>query len=282
MKQETAGDRRWREIAALPDEHINLAEAALLIATEEYPGLNVEAYLGRIDEMAAVLQRRLRQDISTTDTIIALNHYLFRELGFAGNMEEYYDPRNSFLNDVIDRRLGIPITLSILYLEIGRRIGLPLYGVSFPAHFLVKCTVRDGAIVLDPYAKGASLGLDELRARLKNWHGGIEPDPGLIRNLLVAAGNREILARMLRNLKGIYLRRGDLARALAAANRSIMLRPDEADEYRERAAIYLELECFRAALSDFRRYLTLKPDAPDADGIAIRIGELQRIASRLN
>lgn len=282
MKQETAGARRWHEIAALPDERINLAEAALLIAADEYPGLSVEAYLDRIDEMAAVLRRRLRQDISTTDAIIALNHYLFQELGFAGNTEEYYDPRNSFLNDVIDRRLGIPITLSILYLEIGRRIGLPLHGVSFPAHFLVKCTVRDGAIVLDPYAKGASLGLDDLVARLKSWRGGIEPDPELVRNLLAAAGNREILARMLRNLKGIYLQRGDLTRALAAAGRSVTLLPDEADEYRERAAIYLKLECFRAALADFRRYLTLKPDAADAGVIAARIGELQRIASRLN
>lgn len=282
MSQETPWARRWREIAALPDDRINLAEAALLIAAEEYPGLGVEAYLGRLGEMAAALGRRLRHDISTTDAIIALNHYLFQELGFAGNTQEYYDPRNSFLNDVIDRRLGIPITLSILYLEIGRRIGLPLHGVSFPVHFLVKCTVRDGAIVLDPYARGASLGLDDLVARLRSWHGGVEPDRELVRKLLAAAGNREILARVLRNLKGVYLRRGDLARALAAADRGVTLLPDGADGYRERAAIYLRLECFRAALADFRRYLALKPDAADAGAIAAKIGELEHLASRLN
>src|SRR3979490_2646139 len=142
------GAGKWSEIAARPEEEIDLAEAALVIAAEEYRDLDVFHYLKQIDERAATLKRRLRPDISTSETILALNRYLFDELGFSGNAADYYDPRNSFLNEVLDRRLGIPITLSMVYVEIGRRLGLALRGVSFPGHFLVKCTVRDGALVL--------------------------------------------------------------------------------------------------------------------------------------
>jgi regulator of sirC expression with transglutaminase-like and TPR domain len=213
---------------------------------------------------------------------MALNRYLFDELGFAGNVADYYNPRNSYLNDVMERRLGIPITLSLLFIEVGRRIGLALHGVSFPGHFLVKCTVRDGVVVLDPYERGASLGLDDLRQRLQAMRGGTEPAPERIQHLLAAAGKKEILARLLRNLKALYRERQDLPRALAAADRVIEVAPRAADEYRERAAIYLELECFRAALSDFRDYLMLKPGAEDAAVVQRRVVELQQIAGRLN
>ena len=134
--------RRWKELAC-PEEGIDLAEGALLIAADEYRGLDVRRYLARLEEMGTALKRRLRSDISATEALIALNRYVFDELGFSGNSDDYYDPRNSFLNDVIDRRLGIPITLSVVYIEIGTRVGLALQGVSFPAHFLVKCAVRD-------------------------------------------------------------------------------------------------------------------------------------------
>src|SRR5262245_7585883 len=153
----------WKEIAARPEADIDVAEAALVIAAEEYRNLDVLGYLKQIEELAGRLKGRLRRDISTAETVIALNCYLFEELGFAGNAADYYDPRNSFLNEVLDRRLGIPITLSVLYVEIGRRVGLAVRGVSFPGHFLVKCPVRDGAVVRDPYARGSSLGLDDLR-----------------------------------------------------------------------------------------------------------------------
>lgn len=273
---------RWKEIAAGPEEEIDLAEAALVIAAHEYPGLDIAAYLARINEMAATLKRRLRRDIGPTETLIALNRYFFDELGFSGNAADYYNPRNSFLNDVLDRRLGIPITLSLLYTEIGRRVGLALHGVSFPGHFLVKCTVRDGAVVLDPYARGASLSLDDLQQRLRALRGGALPAPEMVRHLLAAAGKKGILARMLRNLKGIYLERRDFARALAAADRIIGLEPGAAEEYRDRAGIYLDLECFRAALSDFRNYLMLKPGAEDAAVVQRRVVELQQLAARLN
>jgi regulator of sirC expression with transglutaminase-like and TPR domain len=272
----------WEEIAGLPEERIDLARAALVIAADEYPGLDVEGYLAQIDDMAAKLRARLRPDIGTADTIISLNHYLFQELGFSGNSAEYYDPRNSFLNDVLDRRTGIPITLSLVYLEIGRRLGLALHGVSFPAHFLVKCTTRDGAIVLDPFARGASLSLDELRSRVKKLRGGIEPAPEIVKSMLAVAGNREILARILRNLRGIFLHRNEHGKALAVAGRILALAPEAAEEFRDRGRIYLDLECFRAALADFQQYLCLKPQATDAPLIRAKVQELRQMAARLN
>ena len=273
---------RWKAIVRGPEEEIDLAEAALVIAAHEYPGLDVPAYLARIDEMAAVLRSRLRQDMGSTERIFALNRFLFNELGFGGNVADYYDPRNSFLNDVIDRRLGIPITISLIYLEVGRRIGLALHGVSFPGHFLVKCTVRDGVVVLDPYGRGASLSLDELQQRLRVQRGGAETTPEVTRRMLAVAGKKHILARLLRNLKAIYLERRDAQRALAAADLVIELEPQAAEEYRDRARIYLDLECFRAALSDLRSYLMLKPGAEDAAVVKRSLVELQRIAGRLN
>jgi regulator of sirC expression with transglutaminase-like and TPR domain len=278
----TSGGDNWARLTAGPEDAINLAEAALAIAAEEYTDLDIAGYLERLDEMGSTLRRRLRPDITTGDSIRLLNHYLFQELGFSGDTENYYDPRNSFLNEVIERRLGIPITLSVIYIEVGRRIGLPLHGVSFPAHFLVKCVVREGAILLDPYSKGISLGLDDLVQRLKAWRGGIELDSEMVKNMLASAGSREILARILRNLRGIYLKNGQLTKALHACDRIVTLDPQSAEEYRDRGNIYLELECFRAALADFRAYLMLKPEAEDADEIQRKTIELAQRASRLN
>lgn len=273
----------WQEIAARPEEDLDLAEAALVIATEEYRNLDVLAYLRRIDEMAGTLRGRLRRDISTAETVIALNYYLFEELGFAGNATDYYDPRNSFLNEVLDRRLGIPITLSMLYVEIGRRVGLAVRGVSFPGHFLVKCLVRDGAVVLDPYARGASLGLDDLRQRLRALRGGTaEASDEAVRQMLVSASKKEILERVLRNLKSIYLQKRDLERALSASARVLVLDPGAAEEYRDRGEIYFELECFRAALTDYQQYLRLRPKAADVDEVRGKVAELQQLAARLN
>lgn len=282
MSDDIAPMARWSEIAGRPEGDIDLAEAALVIASQEYHDLDIAAYLARIDGMAAALRRRMRADISPADTIVLLNHYLFEELGFSGNSEEYYDPRNSFLNEVLDRRTGIPITLSLVYLEIGRRVGLRLEGVSFPAHFLVKCATHEGVIVLDPYAKGASLGMEDLQRRVKEIAGGIVPDPDRVKEMLAAADKREILSRMLRNLKGVYLQRKELEKALAASDRIITLVPEGADEFRERGQIYLGLECFRAALDDFRHYLWLNPKAEDAALIGTRVAELRRIAAALN
>jgi regulator of sirC expression with transglutaminase-like and TPR domain len=275
-------DERWERLAAARSEEVSLAEGALLIAAEEYDGLDVDAYLERIEEMGAALRRRLRSDISTTEALIALNRYVFDELGFSGNSDDYYDPRNSFLNDVIDRKVGIPITLAVLYIEIGRRIGLPLQGVSFPTHFLVKCVLREGAIILDPYARGASLGVDDLQARLQTLTKDIELDPPLVASLLAPAAPRDIFARMLRNLRAIYVGKGEPLKALSASKRIIALMPEAAEEYRDRAELYVGLECFRAALDDYRQYLRLKPQAPDSASVALRIARLEPLAARLN
>ena len=275
-------DERWERLVAAPPGQVNLAEGALLIAADEYSGLDIDGYLARIDDMGLELRRRVRSDAGKTEMLIALNRYVFEELGFSGNSDDYYDPRNSYLNDVIERRLGIPITLSVLYIEIGGRVGLPLEGVSFPSHFLVKCTLRNGAVILDPYAGGASLGLPDLQERLKVAVKDVDPDPALIATLLAPASPKDVLARVLRNLRSIYETRKESLKALSASNRIIALTPGGADEYRDRGELYAGLECYRAAVGDLRQYLKLRPDAYDSRRVAQRIAELEPLAARLN
>lgn len=272
----------WQDILNTPREQISLAQAALVIAGEEYPALDVTDYVARIDALADTLRKRLRADISPADTLPLLNRYLFDELGYAGNSDDYYDPRNSYLNDVIDRRLGIPITLSVLYIEVGRRLNLPLSGVSFPGHFLVKCALRDGAVVLDTYAKGASLGIKDLQKRLRVLSGGAAVPPETVMRMLGSASPAEIVARMLRNLKGIYVERGEKTRALTALNRVLDLYPQALDALRDRARLLEELECFRAALTDFEMVLKLDPQAQDVPTLRGKIAMLRERASRLN
>jgi len=273
---------RFLRIVSGPDETINLAEAALVIASEEYRDLDIAAYLARLDDMAATLKRRLRPDISQADSLIALNRFLFEEYGFTGNAADYYDARNSFLNEVLDRKRGIPITLALVHIEIGRRIGLPLQGVSFPAHFLVKCPLREGTVVLDPYAKGTSLSFDDLRQRVKSLSNGAEPPRSVLAGMLASASNKDILVRMLRNLKGIYSHHQEWAKALAATDRIISAMPEVAEEYRDRGMIYLNLECYRGALFDLQAYIKMLPVAADADTVRQQVVELQVRASRLN
>jgi regulator of sirC expression with transglutaminase-like and TPR domain len=274
--------QRWERLAASPADQVSLAEGALLIAAEEYERLDIDAYLGRIDEMGLALRQRLRSDIGKTEALIALNRYLFDELGFSGNAEDYYDPRNSYLNDVMDRRLGIPITLAVLYIEVGRRVGLPLQGVSFPMHFLVKCALHEGAVVLDPYARGTFLGVEDLKERLKAVVQDVPFDAAVMGSLLGAAEPGDIFARILRNLRAIHMNKGEKLKALSASNRILALTPAVAEEYRDRGELYADLECFRAALDDLRQYLRLRPQAHDTGRIAQRIAELEPLAARLN
>ncbi|HEV8518280.1 MAG TPA: tetratricopeptide repeat protein [Burkholderiales bacterium] len=273
---------RFRQVVCGPDEAINLGEAALLIAAEEYRDLDIASYLARLDQLAATLKRRLRPDIGSADTIVALNRFLFEEHGFSGDAADYYDPRNSFLNEVLDRKRGIPITLAVVYIEIGRRIGLPVQGISFPAHFLVKCPLREGTVVLDPYAKGISLSFDDLKQRIKNLRKGVEPSRSVVAGALATASNKDILVRMLRNLKGIYSHHKEWLKALAAVDRIIIAMPNSAEEYRDRGMFYANLECFRAALFDLQAYLKMLPVAQDADVVREKVIELQAVASRLN
>lgn len=282
IAMDAAQPKTWQDIVNAPREQLNLAEAALVIAADEYPRLDVAAYMQRIDDLAATLRQRLRADITLKETLLLLNRYMFDESGFAGNSDDYYDPRNSYLNEVIDRKLGIPITLSVLYIEVGRRLRLPLSGVSFPGHFLVKCALRDGAVILDVYAKGASLGIKDLQKRLRVLSGGMDVAPEAVMRLLTVAQPADVLARMLRNLKAIHNERGEKSKALTAVNRVLDLCPDAADDFRDRARLHEDLECFRAALADFEMYLRLVPEAGDARTVRSKIALLRERASRLN
>ena len=271
----------FQRMARGADDDIDLVRAALLIAAEHYPQLDIEDCAGRLDSLGAALRRRLRPDIGPTDAIRSLNRYMFDELGFHGASDDYYDPRNSFLNDVLERRVGIPITLAIIYITLGRTIGLPVHGISFPGHFLVRCAVRDGTVVLDPFHKGVSLGIPQLKKRLASIQGEV-PTNAVLLAMLAPAGPREVLARLLRNLRSIHTHHKQYREALTATTQILELTPDNAREWRERAGLHLTLECFRAALGDFQRYLALVPDAEDADAVRARIVDLQATCARLN
>lgn len=274
--------RRFSDAVAAQRVRINLAEAALLCAQDVYPDLDIQDTMQRIDSLADTLKRRLPADFSTTHRLLALNNYLFRELGFSGDMDNYYDPRNSFLNDVLARKTGIPITLSILYIEIGTRLGLKLKGVSFPGHFLVKIRVTGGDLVLDPYDGGRSLSEEDLRERLARFTGEEAAQSLPLEEFLESASPRQILARLLRNLKAIYLEAKDLDRALTVMNRLVILLPDVPEERRDRGLVFAELECPRAAADDLAFYARERPLADDAEKIAARLAAMTINAARLN
>lgn len=277
-----AATDRLKNLLERPDDEINLAEAALLMAADEYPGIDVTTYLRKLDELAEGVRTRLTGEAGFEDRVVALNEFLFEVQGFSGNTEDYYDPRNSFLNEVLDRKLGIPITLSILYIEIGRRIGLTFQGISFPGHFLVKSETEVGDIVLDPFSGGVALSEEDLVQRLRERFGEENAPSAPLAPLLQAAGKKEILLRMLRNLKAVYMNNNEHAKALTVSDRILLLAPDLAEEIRERAELYDRLECFRPALADLRRYLSLNPGDPDGGELHRRMVELERMVSRIN
>lgn len=266
----------------LTREQFALAEACFLIAQDAYPELDVGAGLAELERIADVVRRRLAADAFPEQKVITLNHCLFEELGFSGNVEEYYDPRNSYLNEVLARRTGIPITLSVVYLEVGRRLGLRLQGVSFPGHFLVKLRARGGQLVLDPFTGGEPQSEADLRKRLNQvLPEPIAPDADLDR-WLEPASPRQIVARVLRNLKAIYVSTNRLERALAVINRMLLVTPESAVELRDRGLTYAQLDCFRPALADLKNYLRRRPDAPDAMEIQEKVIALKVAVSRLN
>jgi regulator of sirC expression with transglutaminase-like and TPR domain len=271
---------------AREDARIDLAEACLMIAQDVYPSLDIKRYLGEIERMALRLRGRLPQ-AGAEESIVALNQFLFEDLGYWGNTDDYYDPRNSYLNEVIDRKTGIPITLSILYMEVGRRIGLPLEGVSFPGHFLVRLRLHGGMLVLDPFAGGAPQSEDELRERLQRVipRGGSDNVPVAelpLDQFLEPAGKRQILSRVLRNLKGIYRDTDQPERMLEVLNRILLVTPESNAELRDRGCVYQRLECWRPALQDLTSYLAREPDALDIDEVRTRLVELTARCARLN
>jgi regulator of sirC expression with transglutaminase-like and TPR domain len=275
MKQQDA--ERFADMVSGPDEYINLAAAALLIARGEYPDLDPEQYLDRLDVLAGQCLARLGAARSPADVVPVLNDYLFGELGFRGDLATFNDPRNSYLNEVLDRRLGIPITLSVLYIEVGSRLGLGVQGISFPGHFLVRVDHGSGFVV-DPFSNGRVLDRSELQRRLDgigggDWH---------LDQLLHPASRREIIARMQRNLKMIYIEREDFARALESVNLILEVLPESGVEFRDRALVHERMECVRAAIADYEQYLFLAPDAADAGRVQARLVDLKSSAVRLH
>jgi regulator of sirC expression with transglutaminase-like and TPR domain len=260
-------------------EPIPLARGALLIAKEEYPDLDIDKCLEQIAALAREAEPIVRRGDDTVEKIQLLSEFLFNRKGFDGNREQFADPRNSYLNDVLQRRLGIPITLSVLYIEVGRRLGLNLFGVSFPTHFLVKAVDERGELLIDPFNAGMILSLDEIRARLTQIYGqAVDVQPAMLKSV----GARHILVRMLRNLKNIYTGASDWPRALAALDRILILDPRALEELNERGALYERLECFSAALDDFQSFLTQAPEHPAVDNAREAVVRLMRLVARIN
>jgi len=274
----TAASRRDLQRLAARDP-IDLARAALAIAREEYPQLDEERYLRLLDEFAAQVMHGLPSGALPERRVGRLNTVLFHDLGFAGNQADYYDPRNSFFNEVIERRTGIPLSLSLLYMEVGKRCGLSVDGVSFPGHFLCKVMLDDGELIVDAFHKGQLLGLAELKRRFASAAG----DAARFElRLLRPARPKEILARMLQNLRSIYLERGDLPRALSAVDRQLLLQPDDPRVLRDRARLCEQLGGPEAAAADLERVLHLQPRASDAAALRARVDRLRGAGKLMN
>ena len=255
------------------DEQFPLLEAAIAIAQDERPGLDVQAVLADVDALALRLKSRLATDAPLVHKLRSLNRYFFEELGFAGNVNDYHDPANSYLPDVLARRRGIPITLAVLYMEIAGHVGLRAEGVSFPGHFLVKMRLPQGEVVIDPFT-GQSLSRSDLEERLdlvrqaSTMRDAFDVPLGLF---LQAAGPRDIIGRMLRNLQQIHQGRGDARRLLPVLDRQLVLEPEEWGLYRLRGDVLDGLGRTEEAAVDWGLYLEHTPQAPDADALQRRV-----------
>ncbi len=265
--------RRFAAEVNRPDGEINLALAALLVAKEEYPQLAEEVYLGRLDLLAEETQDRLGGETAPLVVLQEVLHTLYHRRGFRGNREVYYDPRNSFLNDVLDRRLGIPITLGMVVLEVGWRLGLPLEGVNFPGHFLVRYQGEALELLVDPFEGGALRFRDQLQELLDRVYGGMVR---LHDSFLRPARRQEILVRLLTNLKSLYLHTGDHRRALGAVERILILRPFSPPDLRDRGVILARLGRREEALGQLQVYLQVAPEAADARRIRTLVDRLKR------
>jgi regulator of sirC expression with transglutaminase-like and TPR domain len=255
---------RFTELIERPESVADLTEAALWVAAEERAGVDPDAALVELEALAERVREVCCASSGATERLAGLERVFFRELGFRGNAEDYYDPRNSDLAWVLTHRKGIPITLALVFMEIGRRLGLEVEGVGFPGHFLVRVL---GVSEADCAAKLRSMYGDEIR-----FHSG----------LLRACTPHEILARVLRNLKHAHLRRADFARALTCCDRLLLLEPEATTELRDRGALFVKLECPQAALADFERYLALAPHDEGAAAVRGTLESLREQAARLH
>ncbi len=268
--------QKFWQIAHTADAELSmnhLLEGALAIAWEENPRMDLGHYRSLFDRMVLDLEPRLAAIAYPLKKVQAINQYLFTELGFQGNEQDYYDPLNSFINHVLDRRLGIPLTLSLIYMIIGDRLGFPIEGISFPGHFIIRPQHPDLEIFIDPYNKGEILFPEDCAAKLSQLYGEVvELQP----EYLAPVGIRRILDRLLNNLKMIYLRRREPHKALAAIERSLMLHPDIPTQWRDRGLICYQLDRYTEARIDLENYIKAAPYADDRPIIRQLIAEMEQ------
>ncbi len=268
-------------------DRCDLGRAALEIARLAYPELEPSRYLRQLDTLADGVRARARSARDHTEAVGAVSEYLFDECGFHGNRDDYYDPRNSFLNEVLERRTGIPISLSVVMMETSARLGLHVEGVAFPGHFLVRIAGAAGPIVLDPFFGGRPIGHDEMLRRLRAFSGAGGGAAGedlqrVLPQALQSTGATGILGRMLANLLRIYLERDEPTHALATVELLLVLAPSAPEHLRVRGLLYERLECGASAAADFRRYLELAPDGAHAAEIQTHLTRLGNVAATLH
>ena len=269
---------RFEALAAGPDDGLDLAEAALLISAEAQPSLDVEHWLRRLDGLAAEVRPRVAAASDGRGRLEALSRFLFESYGLAGNTRDYYDPRNSYLDQVLERRTGIPITLSVVLMEVGRRVGLSLDGVGFPAHFLVRYRgERD--IYVDPFHRGRFLSTRDCAALLDSLSSGSLP---FEERYLQPVSKRGLLVRMLRNLKALHSQRGELLQAIAAIDRMLLLDPDQPTELRDRGMLLYDAHHYRGSVNDLSRYLAEYPEASDGALARSRLAQAREKLLLLN
>lgn len=260
-----------REVSR-PEPEIDMARAALLVAKEEYPQISVELYLARLDQMAEEVKDRLADETAPLVVMDELSETLFERRSFRGNRDAYYDPRNSFLNDVLDRGLGIPLTLGMVTLEVGWRLGLPLEGVNFPGHFLVRYAGDALDLLVDPFDGGKVRFGDQAQELLDRVYGGMVKVQD---QFLRTADRRDMLVRLLTNLKGIYVNVEDHERALAAVERILLINPTAPSEHKTRGMLLVRLGRREDAAEQLERYLRVAPSANDAGKIRSMVNDLR-------
>ena len=261
------------------DEHFPLLEAAASLAQDEYIDLDVQQLLGDMDQLLARIQRRMPADAPALQRLRTLNQFFFSDLGFASNVNNYYDPENSYLNAVLRTRLGIPISLAVLWMELAQGLGLHVRGIAFPGHFMVKVLLPKGQVVMDPVS-GQSLSREELSERLEPYkrQSGLVDDYDVPLGLyLQAATPRDIIARMLRNLKEVHRTQEDWQRLISVQDRLIVLLPQAWGEWRDRGLAHAERGNVAQAVTDLQTYLAHAEDGLDVDAIAERLAALRRL-----
>jgi regulator of sirC expression with transglutaminase-like and TPR domain len=260
------------------DAEFPLLEAAISLAQDEYPSLDVQMVLSEVDQLFSRIKRRLPVDAAPMHKLRTLNQFFFRELNFGGNLNDYYDPDNSYVNEVLRSRRGIPISLAVLWIELAQGLGLAARGVGFPGHFMVKVNLPKGQVVIDPF-NGQSLSREELSERLEPYRrrsGLVDEFEAPMGLYLQVSPPRDIIARMLRNLKEIHQSQEDWARLIAVQNRLVVLLPQAWPEVRDRGLAHAALGHSALALADLETYLSHAEEGLDMDAIGERVAELRQ------